>query len=98
MARNSAIDALRKKRTSEDIDDVELAAEDEIDACISKWDIEWAMARLSRAEREIVSLHLTAGLGFADIAEIVGRSLPSVYRTYRRALKTLRDYLNGGFV
>ena len=96
MARNSAIDALRRKRSTEDIDETEAAGEDELEPYVWKWDIEKAMSRLSCSEREIVSLHLNGELGFADIAKIVNQSLPSVYRTYRRALKTLREYLNGG--
>jgi len=98
MARNSAIDALRRKRSNEDIDETEVAGDEEPDTYIWKWDIEKAMARLSCLEREIVSLHLNGEIGFADIAKIVNRSLPSVYRTYRRALKTLREYLNGGSI
>ena len=97
MARNSAIDALRRKRSNEDIDETEAAGEDELEPYVWKWDIEKAMSRLSCSEREIVSLHLNGELGFADIAKIVNQSLPSVYRTYRRALKNLREYLNGGY-
>jgi len=96
MARNSAIDALRRKRSTEDIDETEIVGDDALEPYITKWDIEKAMILLSQTEREIVSLHLNAELGFADIAKIVNRSLPSVYRTYRRALKALRNYLNGG--
>ena len=44
-----------------------------------------------------VKKYLNGELGFADIAKIVNQSLPSVYRTYRRALKNLREYLNGGY-
>ncbi len=96
MARNSAIDAFRRKRSTEDIDETEVVGDDALEPYITRWDIEKAMTQLSQTEREIVSLHLNGELGFADIAKIVNRSLPSVYRTYRRALKTLRDYLNGG--
>jgi len=59
-------------------------------------DIDRAMSSLPRDEREIIALHLNGGLSFAQTAEIVGLSVASTYRKYRRAIKCLRDYLNGG--
>lgn len=95
MARNLAIDALRKKQ-SLDLDDVELVAEDEISSVIMRWDIENAISRLPRDEREILTMHINAELPFSEIARIVGLSLPTTYRKYRKAIKTLRELLGGG--
>ena len=95
MARNLAIDALRKKQ-SIDLDDVELAVEDEISGVIMRWDIESAISRLPRDEREVLTLHINAELHFNEIAHIVGLSLPATYRKYRKAIKTLRELLGGG--
>ena len=95
MARNLAIDALRKKQ-SIDLDDVELAVEDEISGVIMRWDIESAISRLPRDEREVLTLHINAELYFNEIAHIVGLSLPATYRKYRKAIKTLRELLGGG--
>ena len=97
MARNLAIDALRKRKHT-DIDDESLADSDQYESIISRIDIEKAMAKLPEQDREIVSLHLTAGLTFGEIADIVGLSVPSTYRRYRSAIKTLRDELNGGLL
>lgn len=97
MARNLAIDALRKRKRT-DIDDESLEDADRYESIISRIDIEKAMARLPEQEREIVSLHLTAELTFGEIAGIVGLSVPSTYRRYRSAIKTLRDKLNGGLL
>ena len=54
------------------------------------------MHTLSQEEREVLSLHLNADLTFQEIAKISDRSLPSVYRCYKRALKRLRAALEEG--
>ena len=95
MARNLSIDALRRK-TCDDIDGVELAAADELDGTLTRIDIEKAIGRLELDERDILSLHLVCDLGFVEISRIVGMSLPAVYRRYRKAIKSVRDYMNGG--
>jgi len=95
VARNLAIDALRKKQCT-DIDDVAEAGTDFADNSILRMDIDRAMSSLPRDEREIITLHLNGGLSFAQTAEIVGLSVASTYRKYRSAIKCLRDYLNGG--
>ena len=95
IARNAAIDTLRKTQAL-DLDDRELAAEDALNAVLLRWDIESAISKLSREEREILSLHINAELRFHEISRIVGLSLSATYRKYRKALKTLQEYLNGG--
>ena len=97
MARNQSIDALRKKQTA-DIEEVQMAAEDNIDSVEISLDIETAIGNLPCAEREILSLHLNAELHFNEISRIVGLSVPATYRKYRKALKILRDLLDGGAI
>ena len=94
-AHNLAIDTLRKTQP-ENIDDVTLASEERINVIVIKTDLERAIATLSRAEREILSLRANGGLGFSDIARITGQSLSATYRYYRKSLKTLQTLLNGG--
>jgi len=94
MARNLAIDALRKKKCT-DIGETDLPAEDALGPLVLRWDVEAAMARLSQTEREIISLHLNGDLRFREIASVTGTSVSSVYRTYRRAIASLRNSLNG---
>lgn len=94
MTRNSAINALKKQQRT-DIDGVELAADDPIHRMVLRMDIEAAIRRLPRIQREILSLRINAGLHFAEISRIVGLSLPAVYRKYRNAIKTLRELLGG---
>lgn len=95
MARNLSIDVLRKKQHT-DIDGLSVSAEDGIGEAVVRLDIESAIGRLSRTQREILSLHLNGGLTFAEISAIVGMSVPAVYRKYRGTLKKLRELLLGG--
>ena len=94
-AHNLAIDALRKAQST-NIDDMILVSPEHLDAIAIKTDLERAIATLSRMEQEILSLRLNAELGFQDIARITGQSLSTVYRNYRKTLKTLQTLLNGG--
>lgn len=95
IARNLAIDALRKGQCI-DIDDVDIADDEKLNRYIVRWDIESAIKRLPRIEREILSLHLNGELSFIEISRIVGLSLPATYRRYRKAINTLRELLGGG--
>lgn len=94
MARNTAIDALRKEiKNTESIN-----CEDQIDkqSMELNLDIEDAINSLPLYEREILTLHLNVGLKFSEIAQTVNLSLPATYRRYKKALKTLKAILNGG--
>lgn len=93
-ARNLAIDALRKKG-GEELQEESAVTNDADEAISLQLDIKTAFGRLSSVERQIVSLHANGGLGFAEIGKIVGLSLPATYRRYQKAVKTLRDFLNG---
>ena len=61
-----------------------------------RMDMEAALRKLPREEREILTLHLNADLGFREISNIVDLSLPATYRKYRKALKSVQTELNGG--
>lgn len=95
MVHNLSVDALRKKQCA-DIEDVQLTCDDRSENIILRLDIEKAISTLPRIEREIVSLRLNGGLKLDEVSKIVGLSLPSTYRKYQKAIKTLRDSLNGG--
>ena len=95
MARNLSIDALRKQsRIAEQSEPI--GTEDPYPPVHLRMDMDAALRNLSPEEREILTLHLNADLGFKEIASIVGLSLPATYRKYRKALKSLQDELNGG--
>ncbi len=94
MVHNLAVDALRKKHSTDMMEEREMS--DTMGDVELRMDLEAAIGRLMDCEREILSLHLNGGLHFNEISEIVGLSVPSVYRRYRKALKILRNELNGG--
>lgn len=96
MARNQALDGLRKKQADalpEDLTDSRYCLEDAVGY---RLDIEAAIARLSPEEREIITLHLNLGLTFREIAGTVDRPMGTVLWKYQKAIGTLRRYLNGG--
>jgi len=91
--RNLAIDALRKCRKTEEIDESVCMAEEDL---AERIDIETAMERLSREDRQIVSLHIDGSLRFREVAEIMGMPLGTILWRYHRALGLMRELLNGG--
>lgn len=95
MARNLAIDALRKQSKMTG-GEGETADADQSERIHWRLDLENALGRLPRSEREILTLRLNGELNFREIARIVDLSLPAVYRKYRKALKRLQSELNGG--
>ncbi|MBN2133545.1 MAG: sigma-70 family RNA polymerase sigma factor [Sedimentisphaerales bacterium] len=54
-----------------------------------------AMARLPYEQREVVTLHVTAGMKFGRIAQCQGVSVNTVKGRYRYALEKLRSIVNG---
>jgi len=54
-----------------------------------------AMAKLSNEEREIVMLYAMQGYKHREIAEIVGKSDNTVRWLYQKALKTMRENIDG---
>ena len=93
MARNLAIDALRQKQPCGPLEDFELSGEPDFSL---KLDLERAFARLTVGERQLVALHLSAGLTFREVAAIVERPLGTVLWQYRKAIEKLRNTLDGG--
>lgn len=55
-------------------------------------DIGAALETLAAEERQIVSLHLEAGLGYSEIARIMGISTATAFRRYRAAIRSLREF------
>ena len=88
MARNLAIDALRKEHPASPLpeEDDSPRAPDDIKALHQRLDLEQAFSRLDPLSRQIVTLHVDADLTFAQIADITALSLPRVYRIYKKAI------------
>lgn len=95
MMHNLAIDMTRS-RQPEELPEALPDPHDALGNALLRTALDTAMETLEPEEREVISLHLNADLTFQDTARIMDRSLPSVYRCYRRALRKLRDVLEEG--
>lgn len=93
MARNLAIDALRQKKVSDRLEELDLPARPYDPGC--RVDLERAFAQLSLSERQAVVLHLCGGLTFREVVEITEQPLGTVLWHYRKALGKLRNILEG---
>src|ERR1043166_8341892 len=51
------------------------------------------LARLTNAEREVITFHYESGFSFADIAEMLGVSRAAPQQTHQKALLKLRNWL-----
>ena len=97
MARNLALNALRSMQYAEreltqthplrDLSGIDL-----------RLDLDAAISALNDCERQVLVFHLNADLTFLEISKIMDQSLPATYRTYKRALKMLRNTLDGGSI
>lgn len=94
-ARNLALDALRKRKTLLDIDDVEVQAESFDEKTALNVDVENALAELSAEQRQIVTLHINADFKFREIAEMMDAPLGTVLWRYNKAIGRLRVILGG---
>ena len=57
--------------------------------------MERALAQLPELERQILSLHLNAGLKFRELAVILKLPLGTVLWRYQRAIGRMRSILEG---
>lgn len=94
IARNLAIDNVRKRRQFVDLESIEnivyLIPED---PC-QKVDIENAIKTLPLQESQIVSLHINGALKFREIVDIMDIPLGTVLWKYQKALGRLRHILS----
>lgn len=93
MAHHLAIDHLRQQRPTTEISANEHSPTEFATQVGHRLDLTQALAKLSSAESQIVTLHLNAQLKFREIAPIVGLPLGTVLWKYQRALGRLRALL-----
>ena len=99
IARNAALDELRRrKRTAElavepeDVDATPLDAE--ADTALRRTALRQAMASLDARERELIALKFFAGLGNAEIADVIGVSPTNAGTRIHRTIEKLRRACN----
>ena len=108
IARNTAIDYLRRKKSlvfsdfdtdegntlTDSIPDTEILADDAFAKQEDAEALGRAMEQLSTKQREILTLHYTNDLTFEEIGELLGEPGNTVKSRHRRALLALRDILH----
>ena len=95
MARNSALDVLRRQTPSGGDEAFDVIPDDApIDGGVGlRMDLEAALRCLSINDRQIVTLHTLGQLRFREIAELMHMPLGTVLWRYRRAIERLRQLL-----
>ena len=99
IARNMALDFLRKQKGDVSIDDEQTGAHDISDgssveeSTTVKVTLERALSQLSDKERETVEMKLAMELTFAEIAEMTGEPQGTVAWRYRQAVLKLRKIM-----
>jgi RNA polymerase sigma-70 factor, ECF subfamily len=98
IARNAALDELRKrKRTAQLATEPEAAEQqpdEEMDRALRRAAVRTAVAALDPRERELIALKFHAGLDNAEIAAILGVSVSNAGTKLHRALTKLREILD----
>lgn len=95
MAHNMALDIAKKFPPYEEL--TEESASYTLDSG-TRLDIKAALDSLEEQQRRVVTLRVSAGLKFREIAEITGEPLGTVLWRYNKAIAALRRFLDGGTV
>lgn len=99
VVRNRSIDAMRKRRPSDPVEDVVLAANTDVASEVERTTmmerVRGIMQRLPAEQRESLELAYFGGMTHAEIAEEKGEPLGTVKTRIRTALISLRKALAG---
>ena len=98
IARNAALDELRRSRRTARLAGDPVAAEqrpdEELDDALRRAAVRTALAELPARERELIALKFHAGLGNAELAAVLGVSVSNAGTRLHRALTKLREILD----
>lgn len=98
MARNLAIDGIRKRSQFDDLDDFEnLVYAPEMDV-LGNMAVEEALKTLPLIECQIVSLHINGDFTFKEICKILNIPIGTALWRYHKAINQLCFYLSGGAI
>jgi len=94
MARNLAIDSVRKHKPQADWEQAEktLSQTDNLSQAL---DLEDAIQSLPEQERQVFTMRIDGGLKFHEIATILNAPLGTVFWVYQKAINNLRNFLGG---
>jgi RNA polymerase sigma-70 factor, ECF subfamily len=100
IARNAALDELRRRGrqaqlTAEPADLESLGADEGAERSERRLAVSTALERLQPAERELIALKFFAGLGNAEIAQVLGIGESNAGTKLHRAMTKLREACDG---
>lgn len=98
IVRNLCYNKIRAGKVCEDLSEYEdfaVGTSDHSDEVLDKMVLETAMSILDAEERQVVILHAMTGLKHREIAEILDLSVNTVLSKYNRALKKMKNKIEG---
>ena len=98
MARNLAIDSVRKQTQNISLDVISETVHHPLDDFTLRLDIDDTLKRLSAQECEIVTLHVIGSLTFREIAEVVKIPSGTAKWKYQKAISKLQKMITGGLL
>jgi RNA polymerase sigma-70 factor (ECF subfamily) len=90
IARNAALDELRRRRVALSTEAFEPAGEDHQDQAVRRATVQAALAGLTPRERELIALKFHAGLSNPDLARVLGVSESNAGTMLHRTITKLR--------
>ena len=96
MARNLAIDGMRKQAQHVSFGEIEDTVGQPIDDIAMRMDIDDALKKLPPQECQIVTLHVIGELKFREISELLKIPLGTVLWQYQKAISKLQKMIIGG--
>jgi RNA polymerase sigma factor (sigma-70 family) len=94
IARNAALDELRRRKRTAGLAFDPPAPQDDIDRALSRAAVREALAELPARDRELIALKFHAGLDNAELASVLGLSVSNAGTRLHRALAKLREILD----
>lgn len=96
--RNAAIDLIRKKSQTVDVNEIDLFAtslnpRESVEQEEFSHHAASALGQIAENERETIVLHLYSDLSFREIAELQDISINTIMSWYRRGIEKLRELL-----
>jgi RNA polymerase sigma-70 factor (ECF subfamily) len=94
IARNAALDELRRQKRTAPLEAEPIAPEDDLDRALRRAAVRTALAELPARERELIALKFHAGLDNSELADVLGVSVSNAGTRLHRALNKLREILD----
>jgi RNA polymerase sigma-70 factor, ECF subfamily len=94
IARNAALDELRRRKRTAPLEVEPVAQEDDLDRALRRAAVRTALATLPARDVELIALKFHAGLDNAEIAHVLGVTVTNAGTRLHRALTKLREILD----